>query len=126
MFCYYNTLAWEFFIATVVSVVAFATLPLVVRPEYASRVFLGVMVLSALALTGSGCLVFYLRRLAVRWINLPWEGDSKSPQAWIDYVEAGNWRQPKSPRAGKTYAALFGFIVMFLVIWFWFIRSILN
>jgi hypothetical protein len=48
---------------------------------------------------------------------LPCENDSASPRAWIDYVEAGDWKTRQSPRARYTYTALIASIVVGLIIY---------
>jgi hypothetical protein len=123
MFCYYNTLAWEILAATLASVIVLATLPFVVTSVPASKILLAISPACALLLLGEVCLVYRLRSFAARWISFPWEDDSTSPRAWIDYVEAGDWKTRRSPRAIGTYAVLIAFIAVAVIIyvwaWFW-------
>jgi hypothetical protein len=104
MFCYYNTLAWEILAATDAVVIVLATLPFVANSEFTKTGYYAAFNYAAaiFLITGGGLVVYRLRRLAARWIQLPWENDRTSPKAWVDYVEVGDWRTSFSPRAKGT------------------------
>jgi hypothetical protein len=119
MFCYYNTLAWEILAATLASVIVLATLPFVVTSELRNKMLLEICAICAPVLLGAVCLVYHLRSLAARWISFPSEDDSTSPRAWIDYVEAGDWKTRRSPRGIGTYTVLIVFLAVAAIAWFW-------
>jgi hypothetical protein len=101
MFCYYHTLAWQMFAATIATVIVLATLPFLVNinPSRQFTYFVFDEVCTVLILGGGLYLVHRLRGYGARWISFPTEDDSVSPRAWIDYVETGEWRTRRSDRA---------------------------
>jgi len=127
MFCYYNTLAWEIFGATLAIVIVLATLPFVTNETFRDdKMFFAVTdAVAVMLLIFGGFAVYHLRSLAIKWISFPWENYSMTPSAWIDYVETGSWQMNRSHRAIETYAILFGLItagVAYILVsaWFWY------
>ena len=129
MFCYYNTLAWQMFAATIAAVIALATLPFFVAPflTHKDTYFWFNEAFAGLIFIGGVFSWHRVRTYAIKWVHFQGEDYYYTPRWWIDQVEKSPLQRSPTRRATETilfmlFFAVLGAAYVVVAAYVWFLR----